>query len=265
MRTLNLAIAVTCASCFCATSAARAQTQAPGATPASATAPAEPGSAGQPAASVPAPAEAGSTPTTTVEKPKIPSVLLKPSLNAVQQTLSSLKLEKWKRGSVRDEAADNVKEVLHDVSGPLPDLMKAADSGPETVSKALPLSRNVGALYDVLLRVYEASRVAAPAEQVTEIQQALTSLKVARLALDNRIQQTSEDAEKHAGELEVTVQKQAAALHVAASTPPPPVCPPPAPKPAVKPRRKPKPATPATKPQTTTPSTSSTPAPKPTS
>ncbi len=178
-------------------------------------------------------------------------------------------MDKWKRGTVRDEAGDNVKEVLHDVSGTLPDLMKAADAGPEVVSKTLPLSRNVGALYDVMLRVYEASRVVAPPDQVSQIQQALLSLKSARQALDNRIQQTSEDAEKHVGELEVIVQKQATALHATASVPPPPVCTPPAPKPVVKRKPRPKPATPATtpgaKPQTTTPSTSAPATPKPTS
>lgn len=247
MRIPSVAIVATFAGYLCVSLAA----QAPSATPASSVST----SAAQPAsATVPAASPASPTPAT--EKPVLPSGLLVPSLNGVQQAFASLKLEKWKRGSVRDEAGDNVKEVLHDIKATLPDLMKAADSGADVVSKTLPLSRNVDALYDVMLRVYEASRVAAPPDQVAQIQQALASLKSARMALDEHLQQTSEAAEKHVSDLEVTVQKQAAALHAEAPAPTPPVCTPPAPKPVVKRKPKPKPATPATpaaKPQTTTP------------
>jgi hypothetical protein len=263
MRTVNRLIAFTLGSCFCAASVA----QTPAAAPA-ASAPADHVPTAQPPVSAatpePSSAPAASNPSAaaTTPPPVIPSGILIPSLNTVQQTFSGLKLEKWKRGTVRDEAGDNVNEVLHDVKATLPDLMKAADSGPDVVSKSLPLSRNVGALYDVMLRVYEASRVAAPADQVTQIQQALGSLKNARLSLDEHLQQTSEAVEKHSSDLEVTVQKQAVALHAAAPAATPPVCTPPAPKPAVKPKRKPKPATPTTapgtKPQTTTPTTPAT-------
>jgi hypothetical protein len=273
MRILNGTLAVTLVSFVCVGNTVQSQAQAPGATSAPNSAPSESTPSAQPTAASSAP-DSSNAPTTSIAaapaavKPPLPSTLLAPSLNTVQDALSSLKLEKWKRGTVRDEATDNVKEVLHDVKSSLPDLMKAADSGPEAVSKTLPLSRNVGALYDVMLRVYEASRVVAPPDQVTQIQQALVNLKSARLALDERIQQTSEAAEKHTNELEVTVQKQAVALHAPPPTTTPPVCTPPAPKPAVKRKPRPKPATPATpgaKPgATTTPSTSSATTPKPT-
>lgn len=213
-----------------------------------------------PAASAPPATESASptgpaAATAASPPPTLPSGLLLPSLTTVQQALSGLKLEKWKRGTVRDEAGDNVNEVLRDVKSTLPGLMKTADSGPEAVSKTLPLSRNIGALYDVLLRVYEASRVAGPAEQVVEIQQALVSLKNARLALDDRLQQSADAAEKQTSELQVTVQKQALALRSTPPPPPPVACVAPAPKPAVKPRRKPRPAAkpPATPPPATTP------------
>jgi len=243
MRISHVVISVTVSSFLCAALAAQTQGVAPKAAPATSEAPATaPAGATttQPAALAAAPAT-----------PVLPSNLLVPSLNHLQETLNALKLDKWKRGTVRDEAGDNVNEVLKDVKSTLPDLMKTADSGPEAVSKTLPLSRNLGALYDVMLRVYEASRVVAPADQVSEIQQALGGLKTARLALDDRLQQSADAAEKQVSDLQVTVQKQALAMHAVVPAPTPPACVPPAPKPAVKRKPNPKPVAPATKPPAT--------------
>src|ERR1700676_1049863 len=64
-----------------------------------------------------------------------PSGVLQPSLNAVQQTLAALKLDKWKRGTVRDEAGKNIAAILRDIETSLPPLITAADSTPETLSK----------------------------------------------------------------------------------------------------------------------------------
>ncbi len=243
MRISQVMISVTVSSFLCASLAAQTQGVAPKTAPATSEAPAT-APAGAATAQPAAPAAA---PATLV----LPSNLLVPSLNHLQETLTALKLDKWKRGTVRDEAGDNVNEVLKDVKSTLPDLMKTADSGPEAVSKTLPLSRNLGALYDVMLRVYEASRVVAPADQVTEIQQALGGLKTARLALDDRLQQSADAAEKQVSDLQVTVQKQSIALHTVVPAPTPPACVPPTPKPAVKRKPKPKPAAPATKPPAT--------------
>ena len=153
MQISHVVISVTVCSFLCAALAAQTEGVPPKAAPATSEVPGAPAgvTTAQPAAPAAAPAP-----------PVLPSNLLVPSLNHLQETLNALKLDKWKRGTVRDEAGDNVNEVLKDVKSTLPDLMKTADSGPEAVSKTLPLSRNLGALYDVMLRVYEASRVVAP-------------------------------------------------------------------------------------------------------
>lgn len=44
-----------------------------------------------------------------------PSSLLQPSLDAVQQTLAAVKVERWKRGSVRDEAASDINSIQVDL------------------------------------------------------------------------------------------------------------------------------------------------------
>jgi hypothetical protein len=192
----------------------------------------------------------------TIAAPSGPSALLRPSLDTVQQTLGALKIEKWKRGSVRDEAGKNAAAVLRDIETNLPPLMAAADTAPESLSKVLPMSRNVDALYDVLLRIVEASRVSAPADQITQLEQALDSLRKARLALDDHLEDSAAAMEKHVTELQATVEKQAA--FKCPVPPPAPACV--APAPAHKAKRKPKP--PAAKPPTSQTPAATTPKPQ---
>jgi hypothetical protein len=187
-----------------------------------------------------------------------PSTLLKPSLEIVQLTVSQLKLEKWKRGDLREEARDNVGAILRDINDTLPPLLHDADAASASISKSLPVSRNVSALYDVLLRVEIAARLIAPTEQDTSIEQALSGLKKARGAFDDRMLEAATAQEKQVHDLRATVQAQAS---VKCPAPPPaPACPAPAPVKKVK-KPAPKPATPA--PQTTTPATPAPTTPKP--
>src|SRR5271157_3413473 len=142
--------------------------------------------------------------------PLAPSGLLQPALDTVQQTMGALRLEKWKRGDIRDGASANISAIQRDLQATLPPLLQAADAAPGTISKELPLYRNIDALYDVVLRVLEASRVVAPGEQVVQIQQALTSLGDARRALDNQLQGSAAALEKQVSDLRASLQAQSA-------------------------------------------------------
>ncbi len=190
--------------------------------------------------------------------PLAPSGLLQTSLDIVQKTVSGLKLEKWKRGTVRDEASDHISAILRDLQTNLPPLLNVADSAPGTISKVLPVSRHIDALYDVLLRVVEAARVSAPGDQVIQLEQALVSLSTARLALDDRLQGSAVALEKQVSDLRSTVQAQAAAKCPATPAPVAPGCTQPAP--VRKAKRKPKP--PATPPQTSPSPATATPKPQ---
>ena len=171
----------------------------------------------------------------------------------MQQTLGSLRVEKWKKGSVRDEASQDVSSLLKDMQSNLPPLLKDADGGPASLSKVLPLAKHVDALYDVLLRVVEAARMSAPDDQAAELRQALSNLGSARLALDDQMQQAATTQEKQIADLRVTVEKQAA--FKCPAPPPAPECPKAPAKKVVK--RKPNPA-PTTTPQGTQPKTQQT-------
>jgi hypothetical protein len=189
----------------------------------------------------------GTVPTTTNAGPiapvaapvPLPSSLLQPSLDVVRQTLSSVRVERWKRGSVRDEANTDINSINVDLQQRVPALLKDADSAPGTLSKTLPVSRHVDALYDVLLRIVEASRMAAPDDQANQLRSALENLERARLALDDSMETIAGSQEKQLADLRVTVQKQAA--FKCPAPPPVPVCPKVEPKKPL--RRRPKPTT----------------------
>lgn len=183
--------------------------------------------------------------------PAAPSDILQGPLGEVNHTIGAVRLEKWKRGSVRDAAENNIGAIQRDMKGTLPSLIKDADGAPATLSKVLPLSRNVDALYDVLVHLVEQARVSGTSEDAGQLQQALTDLEKARVTLDNQILQTANVQEKQIVDLKSTVQKQQVSLRAAATPPPAPKCPAPPATPAKKKR--------VTKPATSTPNTAAKP------
>ncbi len=184
------------------------------------------------------------------------SSLLQPALTQAQTALSAMKIDKWKKGSVRDEAGQNITALLHDLQSNIPPLMTAADAEPAALSRAIPLMKHLDAFYDVMLRVEEASRVSAPAEQVTALQQTMLDVNKARNAYDDQMQANAVAYEKQVFDLQAQLRAQqdaaAQARQTAAAAPPP--C-----KPAAPPRKK-KRTTSSSSPSTTKPS-AGTPAP----
>ncbi|MGA2250603.1 hypothetical protein [Terracidiphilus sp.] len=204
---------------------------------------------GQPDAAAPAsvPAPAGGPATATVPAPALASYteLLKPSLASLYATLADLKLDKWKSGNVRAEAEHDTASIVDDLNQKIPDLLKDADAAPTRTGAALPLARNFAALYDVSLRVLDAARIAAPADQAAKIQDAMNGLAAANRSLYDRLEQGSKAQEVRIGDLETKIKvQQEAAAHAVPVAPPPPACPAPAAKkPAVKRKPVAKPAT----------------------
>ena len=188
-------------------------------------------------------------PQTAAPAPRAISDLLQPALDTVHRTLDGLRIDKWKKGSIRDEASVNIDSIRNDLRTNIPPLLQQADAGSGTVGKLLPVSSHIAALYDVLLRVSEASRVSGPDDQAAQLQDALLSLSKARLALNDRMQGSADAMEKQIVDLRATIQQQAAQR---AAMPAPvalPCIPPPAKKPAAKSHRPA--AKPAAKPATT--------------
>lgn len=166
----------------------------------------------------------------------VPSALLQPSIDTLQQTMSGLKFDKWKGGSVRTEATANVTSIQRNLQTTLPGLLKDADAAPNSLTSLLPVYRNLVALYDVVLRVYDGARVSGSVDQATALQQALSGLEGGRRALHERLISTAAAQEKQIIQLQSSLQNRPAPQVCPVAPPPPP------PTPAKKPVKKKKPA-----------------------
>ncbi len=172
--------------------------------------------------------------------------LLKPPLGGLRDTLMGLRLDKWKGGSVRAEAEHDVSSIMDNLNNKVPDLLRDADAAPTRIGAALPLVRDFAAVYDVSLRLLDAARIAAPADQAAKMQDALNSLAAANRGLYDRLEQGAAAQQTHIGDLETKIKAQqetVAHLTQVSATTPAPVCPAPAKKPAVKKKPAAKPAT----------------------
>ena len=208
----------------------------------------------QPAGQASNPAPAQSQPAPAAPAHAKPSAQLQPALDTLRQAVDALNLEKWKKGSVRDEAATNISSIQRDLQSTLPPLLAQADASPQAVSKILPVSRNIDALYDVVLRVVDGARIAASSDQFSQLQSAMTGLDKARHTLNDGLQESAAAQEKQIGDLQVALKSQPAPVCPVVAPPPPP---PPAKKATPKKR---KPAT-TPKPANATPTTTPAPAP----
>ncbi len=158
-----------------------------------------------------------------------------PALGPVRQALNDVKLDRWKLAKgLRDQTDGDIGSIKRDLDSTLPGLLSAADAAPGTISTMLPVASNVGALYDVLLRVTERAKVAAPPNQVDELVQAQTALEGARRSFADRLQKAA-----IAQEQQVVALKQAAKPTVAAACPPPSIASPATTHTAAKKKKKP--------------------------
>lgn len=163
-----------------------------------------------------------------------PSGLVQPSVVIVQQSLESVSVDRWKAPkALKETTTNNLGSIHRDLETTLPALLATADGAPGSLTGLIPVSQNLGALYDVLLRVTVVAESAAPAEQAAALQRGLTSLEGARRVFTERLQGAAEAQDRRITDLQTAVKARPAPAVVAAAPLP---C---KPTPAVKPKRKP--------------------------
>lgn len=178
--------------------------------------------AAQPAYSSPAGGNVPATPATSSGRT---GATLQPSIQLVKEALNTVNVDKWKASAaIKSEADGNLHSVQHDMDETLPALVRIADASPDSPSKAVPVYRNVDALYDVMLRLDAAGRLAAPKDELGALDDALASIAKARSALGDQLQSNAEAQERRVVQLQ-----QAAARPAPAPAPAPVQCTPPPP------------------------------------
>ena len=139
--------------------------------------------------------------------PPTASSVLSPALAQLRDTLGGLRLDKWKApGPVREQASGNIGSITRDLDATLPGLLAAADAAPGTVSRNLPVFRNVDALYDVLLRVVETADLSAPDSEADRLHTALAALEDARRSLGDAVESAAVSQEQQIGSLHEQVR-----------------------------------------------------------
>jgi len=140
------------------------------------------------------------------------SSTLRPALAQVGQTLGSLSIKKWKApNEVRSAADQDVGSIQRDLNGTLAGLLQQADAAPGSVPQAFAVYRNVDALYDTLLRVVLTANLAAPDNEVSALQSALSSLEGARASLGESILNSSQAQQTELVRIRTALSKSAAA------------------------------------------------------
>ncbi len=140
------------------------------------------------------------------------STIMQPALDEVLRATENLSPEHWKTSNaMRQETAANIDSIRRDLTNTLPAMLDTADRAPGSVAQVLPAYRNIDALYDVLLRVTETSRMSAPRDQAAALEQALQELEGGRHALGEQIQAAAVAREQHVHDLEAAVRAAAAA------------------------------------------------------
>lgn len=135
---------------------------------------------------------------------------LQPSIQLVKEALAAVNIDKWKgSGAIKSEADGNLHSVQRDIDETLPGLVRAADAAPDSIAKTVPVYRNVDALYDVMLRLDAAGRIAAPKDQVGALDDALASIAKARTALGDQLQASAESQEQRIMRLQQAANRPA--------------------------------------------------------
>ncbi len=173
----------------------------------------------------------------TPAKPAL-SAQLAPAMEQLQQAVAGVRLEKWKSsGALKDDTDTSLASIRHDLDATLPGLVSASDAAPASLTAMLPVTRNIDALYDVLLRVTERAKSFAPQPQSAALEQSLKRLEDARRGLYENLASLASAQDQQ-------IQQLKQALVAAQNAPPPVVTAPPAKTaPAVKPKPKAKPKT----------------------
>ena len=137
----------------------------------------------------------------------------------VQSSVYALNIARWKApGDVRSVAQQNSASIQRDLSDTLPGLLTQADAAPGTVSSSFFVYRNIDALYDVLLRVYQTAFLAAPQNEADSLDSALQKLEAARRQLGDTILSDSKEHEAQIVQLQAALK---AATAVQVQAPPP--------------------------------------------
>lgn len=113
---------------------------------------------------------------------------LEPQLNRVGEAVSGLNVERWKTSKgLRDATSSDVESIEQDLGKTLPALIDQAAASGDQVAPGFAVYRNVGALYDVLLRVTFLANFAGSRDEARSLENARAALEAAQVRLSKAL------------------------------------------------------------------------------
>lgn len=141
--------------------------------------------------------------------------------DAAQSTnvdLSQLRIEKWKTDSdVKQQARSNTESLQRNLSAALPSLVTQVRTNPNDLTTLFRLYRNIGALYDVLANVAEATGAFGAKQEYQALGAHVDQFDSARLKLGDIIEAA---AQRQSAELAALRNARTTAQQASSSTAP---------------------------------------------
>ena len=137
------------------------------------------------------------------------SSIVQPAMTDVQNCISALNISRWKApGEVRSAAQQNTGSIQRDLRHASRDCLAKRMPPPQPCLLRLSVYRNIDALYDVLLRVYETASLAAPQGESDALFSSLKKLEAARSQLGDAILNASQQREDQFVKLQAAVRRR---------------------------------------------------------
>jgi hypothetical protein len=141
---------------------------------------------------------------------------------ATAGSLKSLRIEKWKTdSSTKQHAQQNAESLSRNLPEALPGMIQQVRANPSSLAAQFKLYRNLNALFDVLSTMTEAAGTFGPKNEYETLAGELNNFEQARIALANRLQNSTAQQDAEIARLRTAVQQAQAAAQAAQAQIPP--------------------------------------------
>jgi hypothetical protein len=141
---------------------------------------------------------------------------------ATAASLKSLRIDKWKTDSgTKQQAQQNAESLSRNLTEALPGMIQQVRANPNSLAAQFKLYRNLNALFDVMSTMTEAAGTFGPKSEYQTLSGELNTFDQARLALANRLQNSTAQQDAEVARLRTQVQQAQQAARAAEAQIPP--------------------------------------------
>jgi DNA repair exonuclease SbcCD ATPase subunit len=137
---------------------------------------------------------------------------LQSASQSAQESLSHLRIEKWKTDSnTKKQTQNDVESILRNLQNALPSILADLKNSPENLALTFKTYRNLDALYDVMNSVVESVGAFGSKEEFQSLNNDLGAVENSRRAFADRMDKLANTKETEIGQLRTALQTARAA------------------------------------------------------